>query len=417
MLIFWYAMAIPVGVNYSKVYWCLPNSGSLMDVDNNLSCLSGASILYFIISTTSLVFHFIILPAFYARKISLGIVTPYIRAHENALLRRELEFEFGINRKLLLDNLYYHSQFRRKRAYFLVSDAIFKGSLVVAYSGFFKLSDDPNESLGSLGKLISSAVIFSIFFVKFFYDVYYQPFRTLLLNMLNFACILFLFCNAVFGLMLNIPDLESPFQDPQYLKPLLIFVNLSWFLFILGWIGYALYKSRHRRIWPSLYSKDRKSYLVGNNERFVEALREACDVVEQSRAVVPLFAPAHRLKFQILKINALTREAEYTCEILHPTLQECLQTLIETYGTVQNSSMFTSVASNMNQNHTAEELFAMIPEFAEALAKRDLDLALSRKHCRRSLLKVSALAAFRAAGQRANFLRSVLSQAKETSEA
>ena len=45
---------------------------------------------------------------------------------------------------------------------------------------------------------------------------------------------------------------------------------------------------------------------------------------------------------------------------------------------LQNSSMFTSVASNMNQNHTAEELFAMIPEFAEALAKRDLDLALSR---------------------------------------
>lgn len=93
--------------------------------------------------------------------------------------------------------------------------------------------------------------------------------------------------------------------------------------------------------------------------------------------------------------------------------------------------MFTSVASNMNQNHTAEELFAMIPEFAEALAKRDLDLALSRfrrnckskllyffrKHCRRSLLKVSALAAFKAAGQRANFLRSVLNQAKETSEA
>ena len=48
----------------------------------------------------------------------------------------------------------------------MVSDAVFKGSLVIAYSGFFKLSDDPNESLGSLGKLISSAIVFSIFFVK-----------------------------------------------------------------------------------------------------------------------------------------------------------------------------------------------------------------------------------------------------------
>ena len=60
----------------------------MMDVDNNLTCLTGASILYFIVSTTSLVFHFIILPAIYARKINLGIVTPYIRAHENALLRQ-----------------------------------------------------------------------------------------------------------------------------------------------------------------------------------------------------------------------------------------------------------------------------------------------------------------------------------------
>lgn len=102
LLGFWYFMTIPVGVNFSKskrsflkntnsfsVYWCLPNSGSQMDVDNELFCLKGgASILYFIISTTSLLFHFVIMPIFYARKISLGIVTPYVRAHENALLRQ-----------------------------------------------------------------------------------------------------------------------------------------------------------------------------------------------------------------------------------------------------------------------------------------------------------------------------------------
>jgi len=59
--------------------------------------------------------------------------------------------------------------------------------------------------------------------------------------------------------------------------------------------------------------------------RFVDALDEATKVLHASQKVVPLFAPAHQLKFQILKINALTREAEYYCELLHPTLQECLQ--------------------------------------------------------------------------------------------
>ena len=65
--------------------------------------------------------------------------------------------------------------------------------------------------------------------------------------------------------------------------------------------------------------------------RFVDALDEATKVLHASQKVVPLFAPAHQLKFQILKINALTREAEYYCELLHPTLQECLQVIALLY--------------------------------------------------------------------------------------
>ena len=67
--------------------------------------------------------------------------------------------------------------------------------------------------------------------------------------------------------------------------------------------------------------------------RFVDALDEATKVLHASQKVVPLFAPAHQLKFQILKINALTREAEYYCELLHPTLQECLQVTALMYNT------------------------------------------------------------------------------------
>ena len=64
---------------------------------------------------------------------------------------------------------------------------------------------------------------------------------------------------------------------------------------------------------------------VGQNDRYVEALEEAADVLNRSQKSVPLFAPAHELKSQILKINALTREAEYYNELLHPTLQDALQ--------------------------------------------------------------------------------------------
>merc|ERR1712062_299687 len=95
-------------------------------------------------------------------------------------------------------------------------------------------------------------------------------------------------------------------------------------------------------------------------------------IISRCQNAVPLFAPAHELKTQILKINALTREAEYYNELLHPTLQDALQMLTETYAEVSKVSIFSAGASNMrSKDKIAEELTSLVPEFATALEKRD----------------------------------------------
>ena len=80
-----------------------------------------------------------------------ALVTPYVRAHENYLLRRELEIEFALNAKFYTQNVFYYSLFRRKRAYFTVTDTVFRLLLIVAYCGFFSLSKGGNE-LGFIRK-------------------------------------------------------------------------------------------------------------------------------------------------------------------------------------------------------------------------------------------------------------------------
>ena len=48
-------------------------------------------------------------------------------------------------------------------------------------------------------------MIFALVFLKFFWDLFYFPFRPFMLNALNLMSMIFLFSDSVFGLMLNIP--------------------------------------------------------------------------------------------------------------------------------------------------------------------------------------------------------------------
>jgi len=407
-LITWFIFIVPVGVNYSKVFWCLPWTGK-MDVANDHYCWTDASSKgYIIISSLSMSIHLILIPIYLAVRIKQNVVTPRVRAHESYLLRRELELEFNINNKFYTEKIYLFSLFRRRQAYFIPIEAGFKVLLIMFYCAFYSISDDPTEQsfYGSKGKLISSCGIFFLILLKFIYDLFRWPYRPLILNVLHWITLIALIAIQSIGFLLNVPDLENAMLTPNYVNTELIVINCLWLGFVILWLVYVGFKINRRRIWPSLYSKTDKPYLMGQNDRFVDALEDATKVLHASQKVVPLFAPAHQLKFQILKINALTREAEYYCELLHPTLQECLQMLTETYAEVSKISIFSTVASNMNKTKIAEELMDLVPDFAKALDKRDYDLALSRAAPKRALLKITAMAAFRQAGAKRTFNRS-----------
>ena len=81
-LMIWSIFVIPVGVNYTKVFWCFPWT-KIMDVNNELRCLQdGASIAYFIFSILSLFVHFVLIPIYLAVQIRENLITSRVRTHE-----------------------------------------------------------------------------------------------------------------------------------------------------------------------------------------------------------------------------------------------------------------------------------------------------------------------------------------------
>jgi len=69
------------------------------------------------------------------------------------------------------------------------------------------------------------------------------------------------------GFLLNVPDLENAMLTPNYVNTELIVINCLWLGFIILWLVYVGFKINRRRIWPSLYSKTDKPYLMGQNDR------------------------------------------------------------------------------------------------------------------------------------------------------
>ena len=84
------------------------------------------------------------------------VLSKLIRKHSSGyLLRRELEYDFEINGKFFSEKIYLFSLFRRRHAYFIVTDAAFKIILVIFYGAFFSVRDTPQTTqLSELGKLV-----------------------------------------------------------------------------------------------------------------------------------------------------------------------------------------------------------------------------------------------------------------------
>ena len=164
------------------------------------------------------------------------------------------------------------------------------------YCAFYSISDDPAEQsfYGSKGKLISSCGLFFLILLKFIYDLFRWPYRPLILNVLHWVTLIaliaiqsrihsklqilplmkkslqFFLWKSDFksiGFLLNVPDLENAMLTPNYVYTELIVINCIWLGFIILWLVYVGFKINRRRIWPSLYSKTDKPYLMGQNDR------------------------------------------------------------------------------------------------------------------------------------------------------
>ena len=162
------------------------------------------------------------------------------------------------------------------------------------YCAFYSISDDPTEQsfYGSKGKLISSCGIFFLILLKFIYDLFRWPYRPLILNVLHWITLIALIaiqrrihkscckefhqkyiifhCKSLLksiGFLLNVPDLENAMLTPNYVNTELIVINCLWLGFVILWLVYVGFKIKRRRIWPSLYSKTDKPYLMGQNDR------------------------------------------------------------------------------------------------------------------------------------------------------
>ena len=183
-----------------------------------------------------------------------------------------------------------------KKAYFIPIEAGFKVLLIIFYCAFYSISDDPAEQsfYGSKGKLISSCGLFFLILLKFLYDLFRWPYRPLILNVLHWITLIALIAiqSGVpkleislpthgkmtkfwtltsrfksIGFLLNVPDLENAMLTPNYVNTELIVINCLWLGFIILWLVYVGFKINRRRIWPSLYSKTDKPYLMGQNDR------------------------------------------------------------------------------------------------------------------------------------------------------
>ena len=84
-LVVWSVFVVPVGVNYSKVFWCLPWSAQ-MDVSNEITCwTNGESKAYFIVSILSMAVHFLVIPVYLTMQIRENLITTRVRTHEGTL--------------------------------------------------------------------------------------------------------------------------------------------------------------------------------------------------------------------------------------------------------------------------------------------------------------------------------------------
>ncbi|XP_004226995.2 uncharacterized protein LOC101242461 [Ciona intestinalis] len=379
-----HVLALPIGVQIGKLFWCRPVS-NVLDVDNTLVCWSAEHIVYVVISLLVAIVVFLVYPIWLAKVINTEVVTTGSKKHEAFMILKHCEQIFNLesswNDRLFMS----FASFRRFWVYYKPIHHVIKFLIVCFYAFLFN------------SRLVQASLIFAVFLLLLITYIIKRPYRVTSFNFPLWLGTLCLASSAVIGAMKNIPDIQSVFLLPSYMEGELVLINVAWIVGYLCWVIYFLLRL-YGVIWPkmplfpSMIPSDMRM-LNRDTQRYMVAVIKARYSLRAATKVPALLAPVHELSHHIKVVNALACEAEYLHDPLQSSLRDVLDDLILLHTRLSPVSIFAETLKSYVQT-TITRLTEVLPKFSRRLKQREFDLILVSPVRRRMLLKMFAVACF-----------------------
>jgi len=386
-------LGLPAGVQFAKLFWCLPYPESdVLDVDNRISCWSAGHVILVLVALLFIFILFFYFPYIFWKCINSQIVTKDESKHEVYLRLKYFENITGIDDSWVNKNFVYFASFNRFWAFFRPLNHVFNFYILFCYGVLFN------------ARLWQSSLIFAMFVVLLIIFSFRPPYR---ITSLNFMIIWNYFCLSsmlMIGIMQNIDGIQSTFLVDTYIQVELILINVAWTIGTLTCLIYIYLRWNkiifsRAEFFPLLFKQD-YNYIDHNSKRFVFCAIKSRELVTNCMQTAPLVVPTHQLSYYIHLTDLLILQADAQLNPLRSTLRSLLDEMIEAYNTFAPKSIFTD--SNKRQVHTtASNLALMLPDFTTRLHQRDMDMILVTPVKRRMLLKMFVVSCFMRATQSA----------------
>lgn len=376
-------VAIPLGVNFAKVFHC--NADGNMDVHNETLCGGGEHIAYICVAIFLFFGLYVLLPLWMIMKTRTQVFSYKAERHEGYLQLKEAEYAHSLDLIWALNLYHMFSSFRLFWAYYRPVIFFIKFIFIISYATLFWY---PVWQIGAYTLPLLLLLIVSL--IKW-------PFRVTSFNPQLFISIFCLLLLAALGVVQNAETSDSVFFQATYLLSELLVINCIWLGFTILWVlfiivRYAGILCKSKPLWPQMDS-NRRDKMAENTQKYMRALLCGRVVLEQALTSNKLFSPAHEVSRQIQIINAYCREAELLNDPIHDTLWDLLDELLEAHSRISPYSLFAeSVKPSISV--TAKELMKLLPSFKQRLAQREYDFILMSPMKRRMLLKMYALGVF-----------------------
>ncbi|CAK8681361.1 uncharacterized protein LOC143461099 [Clavelina lepadiformis] len=382
-------LALPIGVQIGKLFWCRPTD-NVLDVDNGLICWSLEHCVYIVLAVLVAAVVFIVYPVWLARKVNQEVITKNMRKHEAYLKLKHCEQIYQLDSSWSERSFFTFASFRRFWVFHRPANHLIKFLIVCLYAALFN------------ARLVQICLILAIFTLQILVCLVQFSYRVTSFNFPHLWSLLCLWSCAVIGTMKNIPGIQSVFLLPSYVQGELILINAGWLIGMLLWFSYFLARLLgvfypNRPLWPSLLDHGKEKLNV-NTERYMVACINGRKAIKKANSVPALLAPVQELAHHIKVLNALACEAEFIRDPLQSSLRDTLDDVIQLHNTLTPVSIFTESLKTYVQT-TINKLIEVLPAFSKRLQQREFDMILARPVRRRMLLKMFAISCFVRAGR------------------